>query len=134
MGVKEDMNTMQTGTNIQHVYITDTTATQPYYVVGGGAGGIGTTTWTTANGIGAGGAGHAHDMIVNGTLTVSSDIEINGKSLTEMIESIENRLAILHPNEKLEKKWAKLKELGDEYRALEAEILEGEDIWDILKK
>jgi hypothetical protein len=43
-------------------------------------------------------------------------------------------LGILHPNDKLEKKWEELKKLGDAYRALEKDIIEKEKIWDTLKK
>ena len=46
----------------------------------------------------------------------------------------EERLAILHPNEKLEDKWEELKKLGDMYRALEKDIQEKEKIWETLKK
>jgi hypothetical protein len=46
----------------------------------------------------------------------------------------EKRLAILHPNEKLEEKWEELKALGERYRELEKDILEKEKIWEIIKK
>ncbi len=49
-------------------------------------------------------------------------------------QGFEARLAILHPNEKLEEKWEELKKLGDAYRALEKDILEKEQIWNTLKK
>lgn len=58
-------------------------------------------------------------------------------SVTELIDrltEIENRLAILKPNDKLEEKWENLKKLGDAYRALEKEILEKETTWNILSK
>lgn len=71
---------------------------------------------------------------VSGDANFQGDIKLKGKSLSEVLDNIEQRLAILHPNPKLEEKWEKLKELGDEYRRLEKEILEGEQIWDILKK
>ena len=50
------------------------------------------------------------------------------------IEKIEERLAILTPNEKLEAKWEELKKLREAYIALEKEILEKEKIWDTLQK
>jgi hypothetical protein len=62
------------------------------------------------------------------------DIKIGGKSLTEAIEKIEERLGILHPNPKLEDKWEQLKELRRQYNELEKELLEKEKMWDILKK
>lgn len=64
----------------------------------------------------------------------NADIKINGKSLSQAISSIEERLAILRPNPELEKDWSELKELGDQYRKLEAEIKEKMRVWDILKK
>lgn len=62
------------------------------------------------------------------------DIKIKGKSLNETLDKIEQRLAILHPNEKLEERWEELKALGDAYRKLEKDIIEKEKIWDTLKK
>ena len=71
---------------------------------------------------------------VNGNADFDGEVTIKGKNLTEMLEKIEERLAILHPNEKLEDKWDELKELGKRYKELEAEIIEKEKIWAILKK
>ena len=71
---------------------------------------------------------------VKGDAEIDGDIKIKGKSLSEAIENIEKRLAILHPNEKLEEKWEELKALGERYRELEKDILEKEEIWKILKK
>ena len=71
---------------------------------------------------------------VNGNADFEGEITIKGKSLSEMLEKIEERLAILHPNEKLEDKWDELKELGKRYKELEAEIIEKEKVWAILKK
>ena len=71
---------------------------------------------------------------VNGDAEIDGDIKVKGKSLSEAIENIEKRLAILHPNEKLEEKWEELKALGERYRELEKDILEKEKIWEIIKK
>jgi len=73
-------------------------------------------------------------LLVGGDAEFKGDITIKGKSLSELIDNIEQRLAILHPNEKLEEKWEKLKKLGDEYREVEKEILHAEEMWKILKK
>jgi hypothetical protein len=62
------------------------------------------------------------------------EVTIRGVKLDERLNAIEERLGILRPNNDLEGKWEKLKALGEEYRKLEQEILEGENIWDILKK
>lgn len=63
-----------------------------------------------------------------------ADIKINGESLMSMIRGIEQRLNILKPNEKLEADWDQLRELGEAYRKLEAEIVEKQKMWDTLKK
>jgi hypothetical protein len=73
-------------------------------------------------------------LTVKGNAEFDGDIKLKGKSLDETLTRIEQRLAILHVNTKLEKKWEKLKELGDQYRELEAEIIEKEEIWKILKR
>lgn len=62
-----------------------------------------------------------------------ADIEVNGVSLMDMIGKIEQRLNILHPNEKLEAEWAELRELGDRYRELEQHINDKQATWDRLK-
>ena len=71
---------------------------------------------------------------VRGDAEFDGDVKIKGKSITEMFEKIEGRLAILHPNEKLEEKWEELRELRNRYIELEKEIIEKEKMWDILKK
>lgn len=70
----------------------------------------------------------------NGDANFEGDIKIKGRSLTDMFDKIEERLAILHPNEVLEDKWEKLKELGRQYREMEKDILEKEKIWKILNR
>lgn len=80
------------------------------------------------------GDGSDSTLTVKGNAEFDGDIKLKGKSLDETLTRIEERLAILHPNIKLEKKWEKLKELGKEYRALEADILEKEKIIEILKR
>jgi hypothetical protein len=71
---------------------------------------------------------------VQGDAEFEGDVKIKGKSISETLDKIEARLGILHPNDKLEKKWEELKKLGDAYRALEKDIIEKEKIWDTLKK
>lgn len=62
-----------------------------------------------------------------------ADIEVNGESLVGMIRKIEERLNILHPNEKMEAEWDQLRELGDQYRKLEAKLKEQGEMWTKLK-
>ena len=63
-----------------------------------------------------------------------ADIKIGGKSLTEAIEKIEQRLGILNPNPELEDRWEQLKELRTQYLELEKDLLEKEKIMKILKE
>jgi hypothetical protein len=71
---------------------------------------------------------------VKGDAEFDGEITVKGKKLSEMFEKIEERLAILHPNPELEDRWDELKELAKRYKELEAEIIEKEKIWSILKK
>ena len=52
----------------------------------------------------------------------NADIKVNGWSLIDAIQKIEERLNILHPNDELEAEWAELRALGDQYRRLEKHI------------
>ena len=63
-----------------------------------------------------------------------ADIEINGESLVDMLKAIEQRLNILKPNEKLESEWEELRALGDQYRALEAQIQAKMKTWEAIAK
>ena len=63
----------------------------------------------------------------------NADITVAGKSMREFMKQVEERLAILEPNKKLESEWAELKELGERYRAMEQDLLEKAKSWDILK-
>ena len=83
-------------------------------------------SWTTYN--------QPQVLRVSGDAEFEGEIKVKGVNLTERLDAIEERLGILRPNNDLEGKWEKLKKLGDEYRKLEQEILEGENIWDMLKK
>jgi hypothetical protein len=77
---------------------------------------------------------HQPSLRVTGDAHFDGDITVQGVSLDERLTAIEERLGILRPNNDLEGKWEQLKALGDEYRKLEKEILEKEQMWDILKK
>lgn len=59
----------------------------------------------------------------------NADIMIDGVSLKETLSGIQERLNILSVNPQIESKWAELKSLGEQYRKLEAEILEKERVW-----
>jgi len=70
---------------------------------------------------------------IQGTLSIGKDILMKGKSLEARLEEIEKRMAILHNNPELEKKWEGLRKLGEEYRVMEKDVVEKELIWSILK-
>ena len=71
---------------------------------------------------------------VKGDAEIEGDLKVKGKSLSDAIDNIEKRLAILHPNKDLEERWEQLKALGEHYRELEKDILEKEKIWNTIKK
>ena len=71
---------------------------------------------------------------VNGDADFEGEVTIKGKNIADMFSKIEERLAILHPNPELEDRWDELKELAKRYKELEAEIIEKEQMWAILKK
>ena len=80
--------------------------------------------------------------LTNSTITINTngiemqsgtDIVIGGQSLMKTLDAINQRLAILQPNTRLESEWAELKELGERYRAMEQDLLEKARIWGILK-
>jgi hypothetical protein len=63
-----------------------------------------------------------------------ADVVINGVSLKETLEGIQDRLNILRPNPALEAEWDQLQELGEQYRRLEAQLLEKQRMWSTLRK
>lgn len=75
-----------------------------------------------------------NSLVVKGDANFEGDLKIKGKSLKDSLDKIEERLAILRPNEELEEKWDKLRGLRKMYMELEAEIIEKEKMWAILKK
>jgi flagellar motility protein MotE (MotC chaperone) len=64
----------------------------------------------------------------------NADLDINGKSLKNWMERVEERLNILTPNPELEKEWDDLRRLGKRYRALEKKCKEKAQMWEALKK
>lgn len=71
---------------------------------------------------------------VRGDADFDGDVKLKGVSLKETLDKINDRLAILHPNKELEERWENLRGLRKAYEELEAEIIEKEKIWNILKK
>jgi hypothetical protein len=68
------------------------------------------------------------------TMQEGADITIKGRKLSEVIDKLEERLGILHPNPELEDRWDELKELRRKYNELEKDLLEKEKMWKILKE
>lgn len=117
------------------VNTTSTSATGAYLV----ANGSGTSTWATTTVSGATNL-TPNSLDVSGNanfktdVEVAGDLKVQGKSIAKSLDAIEARLAILHPNEELEEKWDNLRGLRQMYMELEAEIIEKEKMWSILKK
>jgi hypothetical protein len=64
----------------------------------------------------------------------NADIKVNGRSLMDAIDALEQRLNILVPNPELEKEWDELRELGERYRELEKQCKEKGEMWKKLKQ
>jgi hypothetical protein len=102
-------------------------------VIGGGGGGGGTygpiyaTNATTT-------AAASGRILVQGDATFEGNITWQGRDMREWFEAVESRLAILQPNPKMEQDWDELRDLGDQYRALERKLTEQQRVFDILKK
>lgn len=111
-----------------------------YTVGAGGSGGYGTVL--TTNGTGSAGWTtitadpnlQGKTLQVNGSATITGELTVQGVSLSDRLDKIEEKLAILRPNEELEAKWENLRGLRKAYMELEAEIIEKEKMWAILKK
>ena len=91
----------------------------PYTISGTGAG-ISLNPWAT----------NSAKIQLDGD---AADITVNGWSLVDAVKRIEERLNILHPNEKLEAEWEELRALGEQYRKLEQHIKDKQATWDKLK-
>lgn len=109
-----------------------------YATSAGGSGGVYTTNGTHSpfwnDTISISTSSTPNTLQVKGDAEFEGEVKIKGKSLTDTLSKLEERLAILHPNENLEEKWVKLKELRKQYQELEADILEKEKIVEILKR
>ena len=95
-----------------------------------------TTAWSQDYSITGAGYGNSYVSIGSEGITMKdgTDITIGGRKLGDILATIEDRLAILRPNEELESKWETLKELRRQYEALEKDILEKEKLMKILKE
>lgn len=100
----------------------------------GGIGGSGKVLTTTGYDYNWNVSSSNAGLEVRGDANFEGDVKIKGKSIVDSLEKIEEKLAILRPNEKLEEKWEKLRELRNQYIELEKDIIEKEKIWETLKK
>ena len=109
-------------------------STSPTYTIGTGSTSA-NAIWTTA--VPGTGIGDNYMTVKpSGTLTLkgeNADIDLNGKSMRAWMEQIEQRLNILTVNPELESEWKELKQLGEQYRALEKHIQEKMKTWAKLK-
>ena len=74
---------------------------------------------------------------LNGSINIegeNADIVINGKSLSNTINKLEQRLNLLTVNPELETEWDELRELGERYRELERKCKEKSEMWGKLKQ
>ena len=109
------------------------------YTVGGLNGATGSNTVWTTNTTGAG-TYRLNDpaavLTASGRMELKgdgADLTINGKSLKNWMEKVEERLNILTPNPELEKEWDELRRLGERYRKLEKKCKEKAEVWNKLK-
>lgn len=68
------------------------------------------------------------------TMEPETDIKVGDQSLKQFMADVNRRLGIMVPNPKLEKDFEQLKELRDQYEALEKEMIEKSKVWETLKK
>jgi hypothetical protein len=73
-------------------------------------------------------------LMVKGKAEFDGEVTVQGRGLTEFMESVEQRLNILRPNPELEKEWDQLRELGKQYRELERQLTEKSQMWKTLKR
>ena len=115
--------------NIVTITSPNTVPNYGYYTVPSPTTG-GNPTWTINPSI----TTNNNQLTVKGDAEFEGEITIKGKNLSDMFEKIEERLAILRPNEELEKRWEDLRALRNAYTKLEADLIEKEKAWAILKR
>lgn len=127
------------GLSAQHTYantaitnnsaVTGTTYNGPYTVTGSN-----TAPYTLGTGTGITQPWFSNSLTPKIKLDgEGADIEVNGESLMGLMKEIRERLNLITINEKMEKEWDQLRELGNQYRALEAKLKEQGEMWAKLK-
>ena len=131
--------------NSPGIFVTNSTNTLNHTGIGNVTIGTFTNTGTISNGSAYPWVTSVNDTItigdipqrslsVRGNAEIDGELKVGGKNIGESLDRIEKRLAILRPNPELEARWDRLRELGEEYRKLEQDILGQEEIYNILKK
>lgn len=105
------------------------------------------SNWTTMNTIGAQGSytwnntavpwittTDSSTLQVKGDSDFDGDLRVQGRSLTEFMDSVEQRLNILRPNPALESEWDQLQALGNQYREMEKQLTEKAQMWAALQR
>lgn len=132
------------GTSASDIYSMDTfsipsistSSISPSYTLGVGTNPV---TWTTT---GTGTSFNWNNPQPNTTIDQGgkislkgegADVDINGKSLKDWMEKVEERLNILTTNPELETEWDELRELGERYREIEKRCKEKAETWKKLK-
>lgn len=121
------MNNTYIGDPLSTISIANTGSAGQVYTTNG----TGATSWAT---ITADPNLQGRQLHVDGNASITGELTIRGVKLSDRLDKIDERLAILHPNEELEAKWENLRGLRKAYMELEAEIKEKEKMWGILKK
>jgi hypothetical protein len=109
-------------------YTLDSNMTTPYTI---NTSTINTSPWKNVSGTSSTGTVSISENGIE--MQPGADIVIGGQSLTKTLAAINERLAILQPNTRLESEWEELKELGERYREMEQDLLEKARVWGILK-
>lgn len=116
---------------MSYSFYPSTGATGATYTINSGSNGI---DWSNLSSTISVTSSPQNTLEVKGDAKFHGDVVIKGKSIADSLERIEERLAILRPNEELEEKWEQLRGLRTAYMELEKEIQEKQEMWDILKK
>jgi hypothetical protein len=103
----------------------------PVYTLGTNGAVGSSNVWTTTSS--SQGSLHVEPAGKISLIGEKADIEINGVSLSNTLKVIQDRLNLLQPNPELEAEWDQLRELGEQYRKLEAEFQEKSKMWSTLK-
>ena len=133
-----DPDSIDRSSNILNDTITiDMSSINPTWVTGGSNAYTYTTTgtgtnyaWNTTSTT----TSIENTLQVKGDSEFDGDITVRGRSLTDFMDSVEQRLNILRPNSALESEWDQLREMGEQYRELERQLTEKAQMWAVLQR